>query len=45
MNATAYCFQNVMESEPSIIARGLRRRKKMFGEADVAQRMAASSRL
>ena len=26
MNATAYCFQNVMESEPSIIARGLRRR-------------------
>jgi len=26
MNATAYCFQNAMESEPSVIARGLRRR-------------------
>src|SRR6202167_853483 len=26
MNATAYCFLNVMESEPSAIARGLRRR-------------------
>ena len=26
MNATAYCFLNAMESEPSIIARGLRRR-------------------
>ena len=26
MNATAYCFLNAMESEPSVIARGLRRR-------------------
>jgi RNA polymerase sigma-70 factor (ECF subfamily) len=26
MNATAYCFMNAMESEPSAIARGLRRR-------------------
>src|SRR5258707_14087392 len=26
MNATAYCFVNVMESEASAIARGLRRR-------------------
>jgi RNA polymerase sigma-70 factor (ECF subfamily) len=26
MNAKAYCFLNAMESEPSIIARGLRRR-------------------
>jgi len=26
MNALAYCFMNVMESEPSAIARGLRRR-------------------
>src|SRR5580692_11000675 len=26
MNATAYCFLNAMESEPSIIAHGLRRR-------------------
>src|SRR6204780_5991407 len=26
MNATAYCFVNVMESETSAIARGLRRR-------------------
>jgi RNA polymerase sigma-70 factor, ECF subfamily len=26
MNATAYCFLNAMESEPRIIARGLRRR-------------------
>ena len=26
MNAIAYCFVNAMESEPSVIARGLRRR-------------------
>jgi 4-carboxymuconolactone decarboxylase len=43
----AYKQRQIMRGEPTVdtselYARGLRRRKKMFGEAEVEQRMAAS---